>query len=254
MQTQLSKLKSCVEQNRIEDGLAIVQECKIARLTQSAVSDAEYQSVLESAVLLCVADQNLETMGRQMQQYLSHCDTSPSSLQPSPLMLSLHLLALLVQHIDAEFHTQLEQRLSRSDESLAQDPLVQFPITLERKLMVGMYDQILTLEPPHPALTWLVETLRTTTVREAICDTLEVSYEKLTMEQAGKLIGVGSDVVASYVAEEREDWLVDENTITFSPPTMGGAAYNHDPETILTTAEQWMQQTLQYAGEMEQIV
>ena len=254
MQAQIKQLESCVEQKKIDEGMAIVQQCKIARLTgtqKNSVSDTDYIKILELAILLSVAAEDLEAMGRHMQQYLSTTSsgTATATTTPSPHMLGLHVMALLVQNRDAEFHAQLEQWHDNS--TIMESPFLQFPVTLERKLMVGMYDQILHVSVPHPSYTFFLHYLQTNTVREAICDTLETSYATLPCSAAAALIGLPTNdkAVQDYIAEEREDWIVEggTSTITFTPPT-------NEQDAILPAAEQWMQQTLQYAGEMEQIV
>jgi CSN8/PSMD8/EIF3K family len=234
MQGQLQKIKSCVDQGRIEDGLAAVQEVKVARLTQpvGTVSDADYMTALEGAVLLSIAAEDVECMGRHMKQLLALTPT------PSTHMRGLHLMALLIQNADAEFHAQLELLGDTQ-----QDVFLSFPITLERKLMVGMYDQILDVKVPHPSFQYFLEYLKANTVREAICDNLEVCYDKLSIKEAAALIG--TDNLEAYIEEERADWIVENGTITFQV-----SASNQDE----ISADKWIQQTLFYADQMEQIV
>lgn len=233
MQAQLQKIKSSLDQGRIEDGLAAVQEVKVARLTQpGSVADADYMTVLEGAILLAVAAEDIECMGRHMKQLFA---LTPN---PSTHMRGLHLMALLIQNADAEFHAQLEL-LGETQP----DAFLNFPITLERKLMVGMYDQILDVKVPHPSFQFFLDYLKANTVREAICDNLEVCYDKLSVKEAAALVGI--DDLETYIEAEREDWIVEAGTITFQVATT-----NQDE----ISADKWIQQTLFYADQMEQIV
>jgi hypothetical protein len=243
MQARLQKIKSCLDQGRIEDGLAAVQEVKVARLTGQGggVSDADYVTALEGAILLSIAAEDVECMGRHMKQLLAVTPT------PSPHMRGLHLMALLTQSADAEFHAQLELLLGGHDGdeggAAQHDAFLSFPITLERKLMVGMYDQILDVQVPHPSFQFFLEYLKANTVREAICDNLEVCYDKLSVKEAAALIG--TDNLEAYIEEERADWIVENGIITFQV-----SASNQDE----ISADKWIQQTLFYADQMEQIV
>jgi CSN8/PSMD8/EIF3K family len=233
MQAQLQKIKSCIDQGKIEEGLAAVQEVKVARLTQAGtVSDDDYMTALEGAILLSVAAEDVECMGRHMKQLLA---LTPS---PSTHMRGLHLMALLIQNADAEFHAQLELLGDTQ-----QDEFLSFPITLERKLMVGMYDQILDVKVPHPSFQFFLEYLKANTVREAICDNLEVCYEKLSVKEAAALIG--TEDLEAYIEAEREDWIVENGIITFQV-----SASNQDE----ISADKWIQHNLFYADQMEQIV
>lgn len=238
MQAQLQKIKNCVEQGRIidvEEGLAAVQEVKVARLTGSVmVSDADYMTALEGAILLSIAAEDLECMGRHMKQLLALTTT------PSTHMRGLHLMALLIQNADAEFHAQLELL----GEAQQHDEYLSFPITLERKLMVGMYDQILDVQVPHPSFQFFLDYLKANTVMEAICDNIEVCYDKLTTQEAAALI-IGADYIEEYVEQFRADWIVENGVITFQV-----SASNQDE----ISADKWIQQTLFYADQMEQIV
>ena len=247
MDAKLQQLEAHTASGNVEGGLAVLQQIKLARLTGTApVSDVQYAAALECGVFLAVKAQDLELFGRHMQQ-----------LQPLYAIVQtprknhvtgLNLMALLVSSSGSEFHSELEL-LTKEQEG---DPYLQFPIAVDRKLMVGIYDEVLTMTLPDPSYQFFMDQLNST-VRDAIADCMEVSYEQLSLKEAAEIMkfddGVGDDL-RDYIETIREDWIVEGDIITFQPSPAQGAALSAQD----LPSRQWIQQSLTYATEMERIV
>jgi 26S proteasome regulatory subunit N12 len=263
MEAALQQLEAFVVAGNVDAGMEVLQQIKIARLTAAAaagtVSDAHYAAALECGVFLAVTAQDLELFERHMHQlqplYASiksnNATTGSTILLPRQNhIIGLNLMALLVTASSSEFHSELEL-LSKTDQET--DPFLQFPISLERKLMVGIYDEILSLSVPHPSYNFFMDQL-VTTVRDAIADCMEVSYATLTLPQAAEIMKFDAiseiDELKEYIATSRDDWIVEDDVITFS--TSAGGASSVTAQDI--PSQQWIKQMLSYATEMERIV
>ena len=246
MDAQLQQLESHAASGNVEGGMAVLQHIKLSRLTGTvAVSDAQYAAALECGVLLAARAEDLELFARQMQQLQPLYATVHTPRKNH--VTGLNLMALLVHASGSEFHSELEL-LTKEQEA---DPFLQFPIAVDRKLMVGIYDEVLTMTLPHPSYQFFMDQLNST-VRDAIADCMEVSYEKLSLNEAAeimKFVGVG-DELKEYIETEREDWIVEGDTITFQvSPAQGAAVTAQD-----IPSQQWIQQSLTYATELERII
>ena len=247
MDAQLQQLESYAASGNVEAGMAILQQIKLARLTgpAGAVSDAQYAAALECGALLAVQGEDLDLFARQMQQLQPLYAVVRTPRQNH--VTGLNLMALLVHASSSEFHSELEL-LTKEQET---DPFLQFPIAVDRKLMVGIYDEVLTMALPHPSYQFFMDQLNST-VRDAIADCMEVSYEQLSLKEAAEIMkfdGVG-DELKDYIETAREDWIVEGDTITFQvTPAQGSAITAQD-----IPSQQWIQQSLTYATEMERII
>lgn len=239
----LSQLESCVSGGHVDAGKALLSQIKLALLERN--DSAQSIAALECGVLLAVQEGDLSALDRHMQQlqplYANQTQASPRQ----PHILGIYLMYLLVENRLSEFHSQLEVVLLQS--SLAAHPLVNFPIALERQLMVGMYDEVLQANIPHPSYQLFMDHLLLT-VRDALADAMEVAYHTLTLAQAAQLLKLESvAALQEYLQQNRPDWIVEDNMLCFSPP-----------ETNLQGSDvpslEWMQQSLSYATEMERIV
>jgi 26S proteasome regulatory subunit N12 len=262
MEAALQQLEAFVVAGNVEAGMEVLQQIKIARLTATAtVSDAQYAAALECGVFLAVTAQDLELFERHIHQlqplYASIKNNATTTTGSTAAILprqnhviGLNLMALLVTASSSEFHSELEL-LSKTDQET--DPFLQFPISLERKLMVGIYDEILSLSVPHPSYNFFMDQL-VTTVRDAIADCMEVSYATLTLPQAAEIMKFDAiseiDDLKEYIATSRDDWIVDADVITFA--TSAGGASSVTAQDI--PSQQWIKQMLSYATEMERIV
>ena len=210
-------------------------------------------TALELGVLLSVADDDLDAFARNISQLKPYYAALSSfsaiganaTTERKSHVLGLNLMHLLVDNRLSEFHAELEL-LSEED---ARTPYVLFPITLERQLMVGSYDEVLNAGSlvPDPSYSFFIEKLLET-VRDAIADCVEVSYKSMKLVDAVKMMKFESiEQLLEYVQEEREDWIVEGDRLTFQPPPMGSKAVDIPSMNLIA-------QSLTYATELERIV
>lgn len=205
-------------------------------------------SALELGVLLSVADGDLDAFARnisQLKPYYSALQSSAPATQRKCHVLGLNLMNLLVDNRLSEFHAELE--LLTEEE--ASTPYVSFPITLERQLMVGSYDEVLDAgsNVPDPSYGFFMDNLLET-VRDSIADCVEVSYKSLRLTEAARMMKFDNvDELREYVAESRADWIVDGDELTFQPPPTGRKAVDIPSKSLIS-------QSLTYALELERIV
>lgn len=214
-------------------------------------------NALELGILLSVADDDLEAFARNMSQLKPYYTalsarsgdetlTTTSITERKCHVLGLNLMHLLVDNRLSEFHAELEL-LSEVE---ASTPYVSFPITLERQLMVGSYDEVLDSRSniPDESYSFFMENLLDT-VRDAIADCIEVSFVSIKLSDAVTMMKFDSIAeLQEYIQEKREDWIVDDgDTLTFQPPMSGGKAVDIPSMKL-------MAQSLSYATELERIV
>lgn len=275
------------------DGMKLLQQIKLARITGSraatttpststtmVVTDLQYIQALECGIFLSIQLQDLDQFIRHYQliqplyQLYSSGGSSNTPLPRKNHIIGLYLMSLLVTASSSEFHSELELLFAASMESknspIYDDPYIQFPISLERKLMVGIYDEIFNMTLPcATTYPFFMEQL-VSTVRDAIADCMEVSYLSLSIPQTATIMkfdsasathSAASDPVRElldYIEVAREDWIVhlDTNTITFQQQqhsnSMNTAGMTMTGQDV--PSQQWIQQTLTYATEMERII
>ena len=304
MDTALAQLEGYVSANNVDaanDGMKLLQQIKVARITQfqtpttlattttTAVTDIQYIQALECGVFFTIQLQDLDNFIRHYQllqpmyQKLykdAIATTTPVLLPRQNHIIGLYLMSLLVTASSSEFHSELELLFASSGSNSIYyntDPYIQFPISLERKLMVGIYDEIFNMT--LPCLTtypFFMEQL-VSTVRDAIADCIEVSYLSLSLPQTATIMKLDSASSAGittttsssdpvqelleYIEVAREDWIVHSDTkmITFQQQQHSASSNpNANIGPIITgqdvPSQQWIQQTLTYATEMERII
>jgi 26S proteasome regulatory subunit N12 len=243
MDALLKQLESHVASGRIDDGLSVLKQIQLERLAHQRVNDVEYCTALELGVFLSIKAEDLDMFSRymaQLQPIYANNIQSPRKYH----ILGLNLMALLVTNSSSEFHSELE--LLPLDAQVSSKYL-QFPIAIERKLMVGIYDEIMSMELPDPSYQFFMDQLNTT-IRDAIADCIEVSYETLTVQQAAQLMNEPD--IRTYMESFREDWIVEDQKIVFQPAAAASGSYT----AADLRSQQWIQQSLTYATEMERIV
>ena len=208
---------------------------------------------LELGVLLSVADDDLDAFSRNISQLKPYyaalsataADNTTATTERKCHVLGLNLMNLLVDNRLSEFHAELEL-LSEED---AKSSYVSFPITLERQLMVGSYDEVLAAQSavPDPSYNFFMEQLLET-VRDSIADCVEVSYKVMKLDDAVTMMKFDSvSELQEYVQEKREDWIVEDGRLMFQPPPIGSKAVDIPSQKL-------MGQALSYATELERIV
>jgi len=200
---------------------------------------------LELSVLLSIEDSDLIAFARNIAQVKSYYEITTISTSQKSKILGLNLMYLLMENRLSEFHAELE--LLTEEEAMT--PFITFPITLERKLMVGSYDEVLDAESSSPdrSYSFFVENLLQT-VRDSIADCLEVAYKTMTLEDARIMMKFdSSEDMMTYIEVCRDDWIIEGDDLCFQPPT-GGSKASDIPSRDL------IKQVLSYATELERIV
>jgi 26S proteasome regulatory subunit N12 len=201
-------------------------------------------NALELGVLLSVAAGDLDAFARNMAQ-LKPNYSKGAQTQKKSHVLGLNLMFLLVENRLSEFHAELEL-LTDAD---AASSFVSFPIQLERQLMVGSYDEVLSARSriPDPSYAFFMDNLLQT-VRDSIADCVEVSYKTMKTTDAIKMMKFESpQQLTDYVEECRDDWIVEGDTLCFQPPPSGSKATDIPSMKLIA-------QSLSYATEMERII
>ena len=123
----------------------------------------------------------------QLLPLYTSCPAVPKSAN-RPKVLGLYLMFLLVQNRLADFHSIVETYTDGASTD-ATSPHINFPSSLERSLMVGSYDAVMSANArlPDPLFGFFTDELRAT-VRDSIADALEVAYGAIGVAEAQKLL------------------------------------------------------------------
>jgi 26S proteasome regulatory subunit N12 len=216
----------------------------LLEIPPSAQKAALETNALELGVLLAVAAGDLDAFARNVAQLKPNYARGTLSERKCRI-LGLNLMFLLVENRLAEFHAELEL-LTEHD---AVTPFVSFPIQLERQLMVGSYDELLSAHAriPDASYAFFMDNLLQT-VRDSIADCVEVSYKSMKTADAMTMMKFDSpQQLIDYIEECRDDWIVEGDTICFQPPPTGSKATDIPSLKLIA-------QSLSYATEMERIV
>mmetsp|Transcript_42992 Transcript_42992/g.84503 ORF Transcript_42992/g.84503 Transcript_42992/m.84503 type:complete len:268 (+) Transcript_42992:108-911(+) len=202
---------------------------------------------LESGAILCVKSGDAEGLQRAFAQ-LRPLYRPGDATDRRATVSGLYLTHLLVNDRLSEFHSEFE----RLPAGALDDPHVSFPVMLERQLMVGSYDAVLSssAHAPDPELYAPLLSHLTRTVRDAIADGVEVSYMSMGFDEAVSMMKFGSvKELLEYVEEFHGDWIVDESEkkICFQPPEVGRRASDIPSFGVIKNM-------LNYATELERIV
>jgi 26S proteasome regulatory subunit N12 len=241
----LSELKAKFEAGDVLGGKETLSKLKIAMLDFPPGSKPHMEvavEALELGILLTVEDGDLDAFARniaQIKPIYAVLKTTPRKCH----ILGLNLMNLLLENRLSEFHAELE--LLTEEE--ASNTYITFPINLERRLMVGIYDEVLSVTVPDGSYQFFVDNLLQT-VRDSIADCVEVSYKSMRIADAMTMMKFGTQQeLLEYVEECRDDWIVEGDTLCFQPPPSGSKASDIPSMKLIS-------QSLSYAMEMERIV
>jgi len=216
----------------------------LLQLPQSPQQATLAANALENGVLLTVAAGDLEAFDRNVAQLKPHYSLGAVT-QRKPHVLGLNLMFLLVENRLSEFHAELELLADAE----ASSSFISFPIQLERQLMVGSYDEVLSAHSriPDPSYGFFMDSLLQT-VRDSIADCVEVSYKSMKTKDAMTMMKFESpEQLMEYVQECRDDWIVEGDTLCFQAPPTGSKASDIPSMKLIA-------QSLSYATEMERII
>jgi 26S proteasome regulatory subunit N12 len=243
-QSLLAQLKTHVDNGDVDSGLSTLSKIKIALL--DAPDTKMNMEALELGVLLHVAAGDLDGFARNYAQLQPLLLSGQEDTQRTCLLLGLNLMCLLVENRLSEFHAEMELLTSEQ----ASNAYISFPITLERQLMVGSYDEVLKahLHIPDKSYAFFMDNL-TLTVKDSIADCIEVSYQKMKLKDAMTMMKFATqDELLEYVKEARDDWIVvDGEFLEFQPPPTKRQASDIPSKTLIS-------QSLAYATELERII
>ncbi len=202
---------------------------------------------LEFGVLLAARDPDLsDEFDAAVAQLMPLYTPFPPNPTPNTfLVLGLRLTHLLINNRLSDFHSALE---TYSPSALS-SPFVQWPVSLERHLMVGSYATVVqhAKNPPDAAYGPFVEGL-VDAVRDNVADCLEVAYDVMDIGEVAKMMMFDDSTQASqYIQDLRSDWIVNGGVVTFNAETTGNRADDVPSMKVIS-------QTLSYATELERIV
>lgn len=207
------------------------------------------RDVLEVAVLWSIEKKDVVLFQRYMCQLKSYYYDYQKILPESPYkyqLLGLHLLHLLAQNRLAEFHTELEllpvEKLS--------DVYISYPVSLEQHLMEGSYHKVFLSKLSLPAANYhfFVDVLMQT-IQEEIASCAESAYDRISVSEAAKVLGLESREELE-VFQEKRGWKLDESGQHF----LFNSGDKQREETHFIKSIPLILQSLGYAKELEKIV
>eukprot|EP00735_Rhodelphis_limneticus_P015016 TRINITY_DN9151_c0_g1::TRINITY_DN9151_c0_g1_i1::g.12469::m.12469 TRINITY_DN9151_c0_g1::TRINITY_DN9151_c0_g1_i1::g.12469 ORF type:complete len:261 (+),score=35.89,sp/P02889/PSMD8_DICDI/39.76/8e-56,PCI_Csn8/PF10075.4/2e-25,SAC3_GANP/PF03399.11/3.2e-24 TRINITY_DN9151_c0_g1_i1:92-874(+) len=203
------------------------------------------REALELGTLLSLKQQDINGFERNFLQlkpfyfdYVGQVDQSPRLY----LMLGLNLLRLLVQNRIAEFHTELE--LIPIDQH--DNPLIKLPLELEQYLMEGSYSKVIKAQfsPPDESYSYFLHVLQDT-VRTVLAECSERAYDRLSLARAKTMFFFQNKDGEFDAFVAKNGWTVENGYIHFRK-------IEEKDESV--PAMNLIQQTLQYAKELERVV
>ncbi|KPI90845.1 putative proteasome regulatory non-ATP-ase subunit [Leptomonas seymouri] len=167
---------------------------------------------LELGVLTTAHQKDLvsfEVYFSQLQVYYS--DIGDDELPESPqflMLLGLNLIRLLVCSRIAEFHSEMEKIPFSAHGG---NVYIRFAVELERYLMEGSYNKLLTSRKKVPANEYLpvVEMLEQT-VRDEVANCIPQSYTQLSIPAAQRILMVDTPDKVREIGERRKWTLSDD--------------------------------------------
>jgi len=203
------------------------------------------RETLELAVLLSMKQEDYKSFERHFAQLKPYYTDYGHLIQAGEserhwLLIGLNLLGLLAHNRIAEFHTELELIPPEMRENFH----ISYIMELEQKMMEGAYSKVISAKKrqPNAYYAYFVEMLLKT-VKEKICEISEKAYFEVPMAEAPSVFMVDEKDVLALV--EKHKWDIRQDTIHFPHQTDGD---------LTIPAHRLLQQTLQYATELERII
>lgn len=207
------------------------------------------RDVLEIAVLWSIEKEDIVLFQRYMCQLKSYYFDYQKILPESPYkyqILGLNLLHLLAQNRLAEFHTELEllpvEKLS--------DVYISYPVSLEQHLMEGSYHKVFLSKLSLPAANYhfFVDILMQT-IQEEIASCAESAYERISVQEAAKILWLDSQEELE-AFQKRREWKLDES----GQHILFNSEDKQREEAHFIKSVPLILQSLGYAKELEKIV
>ena len=162
------------------------------------------------------------------------------------MIIGSYLLYLIVENRLSEYHCELEL-LTDEQKSLAG---IKFCTELERRLMVGAYDEVMNAasNPPVDLYAFFLSSLLET-VRINIADCAEISYNTLNPSALKEILMFSTEQEAlEFVKEHYSHWESNGTLFKLKPDATTLSSAEDIPSQKLIS------QTLTYAAEMDRIV
>uniref|UniRef100_A0A0G4F451 CSN8/PSMD8/EIF3K domain-containing protein n=1 Tax=Chromera velia CCMP2878 TaxID=1169474 RepID=A0A0G4F451_9ALVE len=163
------------------------------------------RETLEIGAFLAVRKQDSALFERHVLQlktyYRDFGKQMPPSQRQYPIM-GMFLLHMLAENRIGDFHTELEL-IPQEERGEGGNTYLKHPIALERALMEGNYNKVLTIskDVPLPIFRFFVDTL-TTTIRKKIAESLETAYSWVDVPFACRMLSTGSEAELRQLAKE----------------------------------------------------
>lgn len=208
------------------------------------------REVLEHAVLVAAENQDMDAFERHfamLRTYYNDLDSCPGVERSERrlMILGMNLVRLLVvQHL-AEFHSALDHIDVKEHHNM----FIKTPIMLERYVMEGSYNRLLTARTQVPCNEFLpLVDMLADTVRQSIARCIPETYLSLSLADAKKMLMLSSDSELKTFAERRE-WAIDASGARFTFPQADDAASRKELnfKALLT-------ENLQIAAQLQSVV
>lgn len=251
----LKQLQTAVNAAQWQQAATVITPIKIAIIQFPIPADESQvlqqtliaREAFELSCLTAIALNDVDAFERSFQQLKPYYFSPASSHTPvserQHALLGVYLLSLLAHNRIAEFHTELEVLPTLDVESI----YVKFVRQLEQHYMEGSYHKVLqaVTQPPLPFYTVFLNML-SSTVRDKVADCCEKAYQSLPLANAASMLFIDAQQVQALCA--KRGWTIKDNNIFFTD------AQQKQQKVLEIPSRNLIQQTLEYAHELERIV
>ncbi|XP_065921039.1 26S proteasome non-ATPase regulatory subunit 8-like [Dysidea avara] len=212
------------------------------------------RDVLEIGALWSIEKENDVLFERYMSQLKSYYYDYKNILKESMYtynLLGLNLLHLLAQNRLAEFHTELELLpVEKFSDEKVSNVYISYPVSLEQYLMEGSYHKVFLSKDslPAPNYRFFVNVLMET-IREEIATCAETAYDKISVTEAAKVLGLDTQEQLD-AFQAKKQWRLEETGQFF----VFSSGDKQAEEAHFIKSGPLILQTLHYAKELEKIV
>ncbi|XP_071873230.1 regulatory particle non-ATPase 12 [Bombus fervidus] len=242
-------LKKCGELlNQLKVGLTHLMFLPTSNNTASQNELLIARDILEIGAQWSIVTEDIPSFERYMAQLKCYYFDYKSGLMESAYkyhLLGLNLLFLLSQNRVAEFHTELE--LLPSDQ-IQSNVYIRHPLSLEQYLMEGSYNKIFLAKGNVPAASYnfFIDILLNT-VRDEIGACMESAYDKISIQDASRMLNLNSEADMKAFATKK-NWNLAKDDYFYFSTTSEKKTEEPIPSADLATL------AIDYARELEMIV
>ncbi|XP_076242485.1 regulatory particle non-ATPase 12 [Calliopsis andreniformis] len=214
------------------------------------------RQVLEYGAQWSILVEDIPSFERYMAQLKCYYFDYKAELMESAYkyhLLGLNLLLLLSQNRVAEFHTELE--LLPSDQ-IQSNVYIRHPLSLEQYLMEGSYNKIFLAKDNVPDASYNFFTdILLNTVRDEIGTCMESAYDKISIQDAARMLNLTSEEDMKAFAAKKNWTLAKDGYFYFSTASekKTEATNRSQPSRPIPSAD-LATLAIDYARELEMIV